>query len=74
MSEMMLVVECVPAAYVNYLTNEAEKRANINVIHVRALGAFGRLWLSGTDPRYSVLSRPLKKRWQPCRADHPIKI
>ncbi len=47
--ETMLVLEVAPAAYINYACNEAEKKANINVIHVSSVGRFGRMWLSGTE-------------------------
>jgi hypothetical protein len=48
-SETMLVVECAPAAYINYACNEAEKKASIKIIHVTSLGRFGRMWLSGSE-------------------------
>jgi hypothetical protein len=47
--ETLLVVECAPAAYINYACNEAEKRANLKIIHVSSVGRFGRMWLSGTE-------------------------
>ena len=47
--ETMLVLECAPAAYINYATNEAEKNANIKIIHVSSVGRFGRMWLSGSE-------------------------
>ncbi len=47
--ETMLVLECAPAAYINYACNEAEKKASIKIIHVSSVGRFGRMWLSGTE-------------------------
>lgn len=47
--ETMLVLECAPAAYINYAVNEAEKKANIKLIHISSVGRFGRMWLSGTE-------------------------
>lgn len=47
--ETMLVLECAPAAYINYAVNEAEKKANIKLIHVSSVGRFGRMWLSGSE-------------------------
>ena len=47
--QTLLVVECFPAAYINYACNEAEKKATINVVHVSSVGRFGRMWLSGTE-------------------------
>jgi hypothetical protein len=47
--QTLLVVECFPAAYINYACNEAEKKASINIVHVSSVGRFGRMWLSGTE-------------------------
>ena len=48
-SETMLVLECAPAAYINYACNEAEKGASIKIIHISSVGRFGRMWLSGSE-------------------------
>ncbi len=47
--ETLLVLECQPAAYINYAVNEAEKKASIKVIHISSVGRFGRMWLSGSE-------------------------
>ena len=47
--ETMLVLECAPAAYINYAVNEAEKNATIKIVHVSSVGRFGRMWLSGSE-------------------------
>jgi hypothetical protein len=47
--ETMLVLECAPAAYINFACNEAEKKANIKIIHLSSVGRFGRMWLSGSE-------------------------
>jgi hypothetical protein len=47
--ETLLVLEVAPAAYINIAANEAEKRANIKLIHVSSVGRFGRMWMSGTE-------------------------
>jgi ethanolamine utilization microcompartment shell protein EutL len=47
--ETMLVLECAPAAYINYACNEAEKGASIKLLHVSSVGRFGRMWLSGSE-------------------------
>jgi len=43
------VVECAPAAYISIAANEAEKSAEIDIVEVRAVGRFGRLFISGTE-------------------------
>ena len=47
--ETLLVLECAPAAYINYACNEAEKNANIKIVHVASVGRYGRMWLSGSE-------------------------
>ncbi|MGB0720769.1 MAG: BMC domain-containing protein [Gammaproteobacteria bacterium] len=47
--QSMFILETEPAGYVVYAANQAEKAANINLIDVRAVGAFGRLILAGSE-------------------------
>ena len=47
--QTMLVVECTPAAYINYAANEAEKAATVNLMHISSVGVYGRLWMAGTE-------------------------
>jgi hypothetical protein len=47
--ETLLVLECAPAAYINFACNEAEKKATIKLIHTSSVGRFGRMWLSGSE-------------------------
>jgi len=47
--ETLLVVECAPAAYANWLANEAEKHADVRLIHVIGVGLVGRLWMAGSE-------------------------
>ena len=43
------IVECAPAAYIAIATNEAEKSAEIDIVEVRAVGRYGRLFFSGSE-------------------------
>lgn len=43
------IIECAPAAYISIAANEAEKSADIDIVEVRAVGRFGRLFISGTE-------------------------
>jgi ethanolamine utilization microcompartment shell protein EutL len=52
----LFVMEASPAAYVTLAANEAEKAANISLIEVRAVGRFGRLFISGTESEVKVAS------------------
>lgn len=43
------ILECAPAAYISIATNEAEKSADVDIVEVRAVGRFGRLFFSGSE-------------------------
>jgi len=45
----MFILETEPAGYIVYAANQAEKAANITLNDVRAVGAYGRLTLSGRE-------------------------
>jgi microcompartment protein CcmL/EutN len=47
--DSMFILETQPAGYIVYAANQAEKAANITLIDVRAVGAYGRLTLSGRE-------------------------
>jgi len=43
------IIEVAPAAYISIAANEAEKAADIDIVEVRAVGRFGRLFICGTE-------------------------
>ena len=47
--QSLFILETEPAGYVAFAANEAEKAADISLIQIQPYGAFGRLWLSGTE-------------------------
>ncbi|MER2598554.1 MAG: hypothetical protein ABTQ73_03465 [Caldilineales bacterium] len=47
--QTMYVLEVEPAGYAALAANEAEKRADINILEVTAFGAFGRVYLGGEE-------------------------
>ena len=47
--QTLYVMEVAPAAYAALAANEAEKRANLNILEVRASGSFGRIYLGGEE-------------------------
>jgi len=47
--QSMFILETEPAGYIVYAANQAEKAANITLIDVRAVGAFGRLTIAGRE-------------------------
>ena len=48
------ILACSPAAYSAVAANEAEKAASINVVEVRAVGRYGRFFMSGTEAEVST--------------------
>jgi len=47
--ESLLIVETQPAAYITLAANEAEKAANVKLLECTPFGAFGRLYMSGSE-------------------------
>jgi hypothetical protein len=47
--QSLYTLECYPAGYAAIAANEAEKGANIHLLEVITFGAFGRLWLGGSE-------------------------
>ncbi len=43
------IIECAPAAYISIAANEAEKASEIDIVEVRAVGRYGRLFISGSE-------------------------
>ena len=47
--DSMFLLETQPAGYITFAANEAEKAADVKLINLRPFGAFGRLWMSGSE-------------------------
>ncbi len=47
--QTLYILEVHPAGYAAIAANEAEKAANIELLEVITFGAFGRLWLGGSE-------------------------
>ena len=47
--QTLCVIEVAPAAYIVLAANEAEKAANITLVNYTSRGAYGRLYISGTE-------------------------
>ncbi|NOZ00466.1 MAG: hypothetical protein GXP54_01070, partial [Deltaproteobacteria bacterium] len=48
-NETLYILEVHPAAYAAIACNEAEKASPVNVLEVMTFGAFGRLYLGGSE-------------------------
>jgi hypothetical protein len=47
--ESLFILECEPAGYIAFAANEALKAAQVKMVDASLFGAFGRLYLSGTE-------------------------
>lgn len=47
--QTLYILEVHPATYAAFAANEAEKAADISIVEVRPWGAFGRIWLGGSE-------------------------
>lgn len=47
--QSMFILETEPAGYIIYAANQAEKAANITLVDVRAVGAYGRMIIDGRE-------------------------
>jgi microcompartment protein CcmL/EutN len=50
----LCVIEVVPAGYIVLAANEAEKAANITLVHYSPSGRYGRLYIAGTEAEIDV--------------------
>jgi hypothetical protein len=47
--QSLLIMETEPAAYISLAANEAEKAANVQLLECQSYGAFGRLYMAGSE-------------------------
>jgi hypothetical protein len=47
--QSLFILETEPAAYAAIAANEAEKAANVRLVDVMVFGAFGRLYMCGSE-------------------------
>ncbi|MGC9456125.1 MAG: BMC domain-containing protein [Halothiobacillaceae bacterium] len=55
--QSLFILETEPAGYIIYAANEAEKAANVTLAECHAVGAFGRLTLSGKEADIQVAAQ-----------------
>lgn len=55
--QTLYILECHPAGYALIATNEAEKAARIDVLELVSFGAFGRVYLGGTEEQIAQAAR-----------------
>ena len=55
--QSLYILETEPAGYVTFAANEAEKAARVFLVSVTPYGAFGRLYMSGTEAEIDAASQ-----------------
>lgn len=60
-NETLYVMECHPAGYALIAANEAEKAAPVNLLEMRGVGAFGRLYLGGSEDVINEAARAVEE-------------
>jgi len=58
--ESLLIMETQPAAYIALAANEAEKAAQVNLLECSPVGAFGRLYMGGSEAEIDVAAEVAK--------------
>lgn len=71
--ETLWVLETLPAGYALFAANEAEKASPINVLEVRAFGAFGRLHLGGKEAEIEEAAKAALYALETVSGKAPIK-
>ena len=66
--QTMLVLECAPAAYINYACNEAEKKPASTSSTFPAWGALGACGSPAPEAEISPRATPPSRHWKPCPA------
>jgi len=59
--QSLYLMETSPAGYVTFAANEAEKAANVFLVNIRPYGAFGRLYMAGTESEIDSAAEAAEK-------------
>ena len=58
--ESLFILETDPAGYVAFAANEAEKAARVHLVNIQPYGAFGRLYMSGSEAEIDAAAEAAK--------------
>lgn len=58
--QTLYVFECEPAGYACIAANEAEKAADVHLMEVRTFGAYGRLYMGGSEAEIEAAEQAIK--------------
>jgi len=60
--ENLFLMEVVPAAYIAIASNEVEKASDVKLIHFDPIGAYGRLFVSGSVESVKTAQRAAEEK------------
>lgn len=69
--QSLFIMETEPAGYIAYAANEAEKAANVNLVETQFFGAFGRLYMAGSEAEIDSAAEAAKKALQSIQGKQP---
>ncbi len=72
--ETLYILELVPAGYAGLAANEAEKGADIKLIHVTTFGATGRVYLAGTTSEVQAAKEAAERVLLSVEGKEPPKL
>jgi len=74
--QSIFIMETEPAGYIVYAANEAEKAANVTLVEARAVGAYGRLLMSGKEADINEAARAASQALSrlTCRIDDKLEL
>jgi hypothetical protein len=72
-TETLYVLETHPAGYAALAANEAEKAANIQLLEVITFGAFGRLYLGGSEEEIQQAAEAAERALKAVKGRKPTK-
>jgi hypothetical protein len=59
--QSLFLMETDPAGYVSFAANEAEKAANVFLVNIQPYGAFGRLYMCGSEAEIDAAADAARK-------------
>ncbi len=72
--QSLFILETEPAGYVAFAANEAEKAARVYLVSVTPYGAFGRLYMSGSEAEIDAAARAAQAAIESITGKQPEKF
>jgi hypothetical protein len=72
--QSLFILETEPAGYVSFAANEAEKAARVFLVSLTPFGAFGRLYMSGTEAEIDAAAAAANAAIESITGKEPAKF